>query len=496
MSESASVPSSTPAESSAPSATQKLLGDDLSGADISQLVQELSPEDLATLDESQVESLVRKLNPFGNVTNQEGCVNLSIVNFREQDLKNMITIGIAAYLARACDEWNLPDGMLVVPVDEWVKNPSLLDTPKTVLESKNETLIAAYEENRRIMREERLLLRRFIERNFQYNPREHVRSSYTPNPLDPNRADIQSNSARLARAELRERDPEFRQNEIVANIGKPMVKITRKIRGKNGEVREITRDVPEADVQPLIDSGLWKMVGRVATQPGVDPTLAGTMAELIPPADHFARFNTYYTLNYDQIRKVCTDLFNLNPNFHMAIQPLSMHTGVVDGKSPEEQAAAFRHAHASHFITEVLCLRAGVWNIFEPTKEVRDTQDVSGDKNSLLSSMLKQAESDNQIASSILKKRSFMAKAKNRAEQGEDSPAFRAWMKNNPQIQSTSAKNLGDVEQDEEIVDGDMTVPVWRATKYGQLERRDIPIEAASTSEISAAAAAAAAASK
>jgi hypothetical protein len=169
---------------------------------------ELVKNDLGLIDslsEEQVTALRKRINPYGRAIEGSGRITcLSITNLAEQYQKRLLMTSLVGFLFRACDEYRMSDDEPITHLDDfklymerhdraqadarvaldWLSaNEGILDTPQIAAErltyTKAVERAAAYKE--------RIIIRKFIDSMFQFNPDKHVRSAYADNPLDPER---------------------------------------------------------------------------------------------------------------------------------------------------------------------------------------------------------------------------------------------------------------------------------------------------------------------
>lgn len=464
------VPSaaSTSAPAAAASTSAPALEKKEFATELAELMDKLSAEDVESMPIDVVNSLLHKINPYGRVSDAKGVVNLCFTNFTEKYWRNFTMTAMVGFLHRMCDEWLVPDGVPVVPVYEYIDDPSKLDTPQAIIDAGDKNAAADYEFARRMM-EKKIAVKQFLEFFLQFNPDEHVRSAYRPNAADKSRKPIQTMAARLAVDHLRATDREFRTAEALANTGKDLVEVRKVLRAKNGEKRVITRMVTREEAAELVKSRSWENAERVSVhQTSPDATVADTVRDFIPPHDAFGRLRRYTEANYEALRSACDDLYAEKSDFLVAVQPISAHLADgADGQTPEQQAEAFKKKHAGEFITSVYTLKFGMWNVIEPVEAVRNSVNYYNDNTQILEEMTKRLEQDEKLGRDLMRKRVTKAKAKNTAQQGPDDPAFTAWRKQNKDLAKLGAEHIGDMV-DSDVDDDVIEVPVWRASDGGR----------------------------
>lgn len=438
-------------------------------SEIESLLAELDETDLETLSEEKILELRRKLNPYGRtIEGSNACLNFSITNIAQKYERNLMITAFVGFLHRMCDEWRVPAGVPIIPVYEYLDNPSELDTPEAVIKMKDEKAAQEFEDNRQMM-QKRIVVKEFLEEFLQYNPDSHVRSAYRPNPSDKKRNIIDTMAGRLAVDHLMTTDRDFRTREELSLVGKATKKVAKIIRGKDGQTRTIYRDVPADQPEQPTKSTAWRGAPAVANAPEGTPdaTVAANTREFIPPHDTFGRFRRYLESNYEALREATDELYCEKSDFEYAINPYSWHTGVANGMTAEDQAEAFKKKHRGEVIAEVFTAHSGKWNFYGPFKQVRESVNYYNENTQILEEMIKQNERDEKLGRDLMVNRVKHAKAKNIAEQGPDDPAFTKWRRGNRDLQQMGAEHIGDMAS-EECPDDAVEVDVWKASRGGR----------------------------
>ena len=154
------------------------------------------------LTDEQVTELRKKLNPYGRTIEGSGDYTcLSITNLSEKYMQRFLMTSLVAFLYRQCDEYLLDDGEPPCRMDSYEEyiekhrqvNEEAVVAKAALAEEKGQTETDTLRNNKIVSRAEgynkRLVVRQFIDELFQFNPDKHVRSAYSDNPLDPERAD-------------------------------------------------------------------------------------------------------------------------------------------------------------------------------------------------------------------------------------------------------------------------------------------------------------------
>lgn len=456
------------------SVVAELKKDHLSNDRLNQLAKEvsdLSDNDFARLSMSDLQELQKLHNPYlRNIQLEDRhYLNFSLTQINETWMRRFLMTGLIGFLFRQCEEWDVPKGIPVVPVAEYIKNPDLLKTPEDAIKAGDAKVLYDYEYNRKMM-QRRINVMAFLETVFQFNPDQHVRSSYTPDDNVKSRKPIASMAAECAINHLREIDPKFKIHDDLKNLeGKlptkkeKRFKMVNRVYKKNGVIvrTEPVRTEYEVDVPDF--EAILALKKKNAEGP--NPTaVAGEHYEMIPPLDTFYHFDQYLTEYYDKLTEATNHLYPERKELNCAINVF----GVYDDL---KKAIDERNRATNQFISSVYTLKTGEWTIIEATAPNRANVQYNNEKTAVLEGIMMQHEIDAQMASNIVKKTVAKEKKKNIIENGPDDPSFKAWKESNSEIKKTDLSNFTGVAED--TPDGCVRVDVWNfaetdATKVKQ----------------------------
>ena len=404
---------------------------------LSKLLDELDDESLAKMPDADVLELRKQLNPYGRtIEGSDKILTYSYTDLRHEYLKKILLTGMVGFLNRMCDEWKVPDGIPVIPVYDYVKDPSKLDEFEKTLKDP-EFMRKDLDLNKTYMAK-RVAIKEFLEDMFQYNPDFHVRSSYKPNLDDPDRKIIDTPAGQLAIYQLKKADPEFNERWHIYERDQ-----------KNQQDVKEPREPSETDETQKIVSDVKKQC-----------------SEMILPADIFHRFQYYYDSHYEELKEIVGDLYCDKPDLESAINPYAWH-------DTEDDADKFIDKHQNEVITSIYKARSGAWNIFAPYKQVRESMRYFNKKTMVLEEIAKQIERDAKLGADLMKKRIKVKKQKNINEDGPDDPAFLKWKEGNTTLQDMGAElNKQDNECPNNCPDNAITVPVFRMSQGGQVFKK------------------------
>ena len=245
------------------------------------------------LTESQVTTLRKRMNPYGRTIQGKGKFTcLSIMNISENYMRKYLMTSLIGFLYRRCDEHGLSDGEPTTPMDDFSifmekYNSAVSDALKSkrwladfehdkkytcdddlTIEEKSERLDNIRAVKRGEGFKKRLVVRKFLDELFQFNPDLHVRSAYSHNPLDPERVVPSNVDIGGVKKELKSEEDVCRSNS----------KFTKHI----------------------------------------------------PPADTFHRWKYYTDSNYEELRTAVQDLYCEKPDIEFAINPYEQFNNEED----------------------------------------------------------------------------------------------------------------------------------------------------------------------
>lgn len=411
---------------------------------LNKLLAELSEDSLAKLSDEEVLELRKQLNPYGRtIEGSNKILTYSYTDLQFEYTKKLITTTMVGFLNRMCDEWRVPDGIPIVPVHDYLKDPSKLDEFEKSLNNPA-GLMKEIEENRATM-QKRVIIKDFLEDMFQYNPDMHVRSAYKPNIKDDERNIINTPAGSLAIRELRRKNHEFDEDMLIY------------------EREQALKSKMGAECKPS---------DRIVTE------VTKYVTEMIPPVDTFHRFQYYYDSNYEELRAIVSDIYCDKPCFETAINPYDWH-------ETDDDADAFINKHKDEVISTIFKAHSGKWNIFSPYKKVRESMKYFNKKTAVLEEIAKQIESDAKMGAELMKKRITIKKKKNIAESGPDAAGFAKWKSQNTTLKELGADAIPESEyENQDEIDGALEVPVFRVSQGGtKLEKTSFYTESSAPTE-------------
>lgn len=413
--------------------------------DLNSILDELDNENIDDLTEEELIEYRKQLNPYGRtIAGANNYLTFSHTNLAEKYMEKLQMTAMIGYLNSELDAYLVPQGHKIVPVYDYVKDPSLIDAYAKDWKM-TEQIKKELAENKAAM-EKRIIIKEFLEAMFQYNPDVHVRSAYKPQPKDVVRSVIDTPAANLAISQFKKSDLKFREHMLEYD------RVQKLIAMNEGSVHpglnSIVANKLVLPEQHYMDADYNKMsVG--------DKNLLRTVCEMIPPADIFHNYKTYYETNYDRLREAVQYLYCDKSDFEIAINPYSWHETRAD-------AEEFQKKHRNEVISDVHIGDSGKWNILSPFAKVRDGMKFFNDKTIVLEEIASQIEQDAKIGAELIKKKMQVRKQRNIEEEGEDAEAFSKWKAKNTALTDMGALTNKDSYAPKETPDDAIAVDVFR----------------------------------
>jgi len=420
---------------------------------------------IQSLNQEEIVELRKYMDPLGaGVTEKKKYINLSITNWKDSLLRKLYLMCFVGYAYRTLEEYE--------PEDELAEENTIyqkrLDDVNHSSESnkiKEERRKAETESHEkevaRIKQTHSRIIKKFLDRNFDFNPDYHLRGVKTTNPADPDRATAAKPDPRPSPltdldqiAEVKDHILTAYQhiNSTVETLAKTIISTSDAVLDKDDLIGILTKNYYKLD-QVRID--LAELAVPIAE--------AGSRAvwEVNPPVNVLHHFDRYLTNHYEQLRDICTSVFNEKPDIEFAITPVSIH------KTPED-ARSYRLKHESEFRTDIFTIETGATSLLGPFKENRARIDYYNKNTEVLKRMSEQNESDHKLGKDIMEKRIKAVKQKNIEEAGPDSPELAAYSKAMNIVQELGVKKglsrddeaaLAKAREDVKLIKEDYEVP-------------------------------------
>jgi hypothetical protein len=428
-------------------------------SELEEILNELTEEKINEMTEDELIEFRRKLNPYGRIiAGSDKKLVFSYTNLQEKYLEKLILTGVIAYLNRMVNEWHCPQDIPCIDVYEYTKDPTLIDSFAKDWKL-TDKIREDIEENKKWMAK-RVIVKEFLEEMFQYNPDQHIRSAYRPQPKDLARGVVDTPAANLAVSELSAKDMEFREQMLEFDRVQKLI-----------SMRDNSKTPADDKIEQLVSKKLvlpeqHYYTMDYSTWSAEDKNLLRNACEMLPPVDTFARFRTYYETNYDKLREAVLHLYCEKPDFDIAICP-------HDVFNTDDEADDYMKKHNKEVITDMIKATTGVWNFHAPFAKVRESAKFFNENTIVLEEIAKQMENDAKLGSELMKQRVKIQKKKNIEKDGPDAEFFKQWRETNTTLRDMNAYSMTDEERAMlDAPDDSITVPVYRISgTSGKVEK-------------------------
>lgn len=400
--------------------------------ELNELMNEFAQEDvrkqkmeefIKNCPEDKLEELLKAVNPYGPVSavksGDEEMVSISYTNLRMEYAKRLAAVSLVAFMTRMIKEYKLPEEVPPVDPADFIENPSLMDAPAHI---KDPSVLAKWAEARETM-SERVVIWKFFQNIFQFDPDRHVASALQTNKKDPERATVPATAAVRTAVSAK-------KNSIRSSVARQAWEVT------PDELKE--SDKPTSEVEKAA-------------------------FETIPPHDMFAKWDRYTEEHYEEIQSATKHVYGCVPDVDFLVIAYDAH-------KTKAEAQKFKDTHMDRVVAPITQIRKNRWAILGPYRENRERVDFLNRHTEVLKEMIDQRERDSHVATDIMKKRIKTKKAENIKEAGPDDKAFRRYIKaNKPSVAGLGGEhvNQGD-ESDDECPEDAVEVNVFTVGQGGR----------------------------
>ncbi len=368
------------------------------------------PAKCSELDMEQIAKVKAAINPLGVVVDKkdESCINVSVINFREKYYRQLYLTAVIGYMFRVLTEYEDPD----------------------CSSGKNA-------KNRKI-------IRKFLDRNFKFNPDHHVRSAVKESSdidrkklidsaketakqfnmqtagLDTNKLpqwqkDLILNTYQMCQESIKALTAAVKTVSVIAGV---LDKACGQCTDPNATKLLASCADQSDDLHGILLKHHTKSISaaadlRKAASPLLEKDLNAAY-ESNPPADVYLHLNRYLSNHYEELREIVEHLYTEQPDLETAV----VYYGTFDN---EQAAAEYKLKHREEFKSDVLTLTKGT-HLLGPFKENRDRVDFYNKNTEIIKLMIENHEKEQMLAADIVQKKAKTQKAKNVIESGPDNP--------------------------------------------------------------------------
>ena len=415
----------------------------LNADELRQLCSEIisNPSKAREISADDIGAVRQFVNPYGNiVTGEQSWITLSIINWKEEYLRKLHMTSLAGYLYRTAHEYE-PEPEIEQLQAGYKRRIAACPDRKAELEVERDAAIES------LRKATRVAVKRFLDRNFNFDPDRHVRSAHTKTnkQMDPERkfADEIKESIKVSEPHserVRERVDANRDKTFLylkerlklcyqyavqlADMAQSIMKIAAmaprqrdKTSKKGGNMADIT-GMAAAKYTALgtLISDIKKIVEPLSTA----ESLAALDTDL--PADVFHHWDRYLSNHYEQLRQITYALYDIKPDFEFGVVYYDHHDTPEEGRE-------FCSAHEGEFRLEPYTISNNGINMFGPFKENRDRIDYYSKNTEIMKQMAESKEADHKLGRDIMRKATARKKAKNIAEFGPHSAGLQDYAK-------------------------------------------------------------------
>ncbi len=400
------------------------------------------PSVVDELSAEHVTEMRKYLNPLGNIiASNKVYANMSIVNWREKYLRRLHTTALIGYTYRVLEEYE--------PEEELAQETRRFDRLLAAALNDEERARVAQEHEARvalIKTTARNIVRRFLNRNFEFNPDKHLRGCHSENAADPERKPkeqaIREACSNAERANAIDDKLESRQDMTYGYVRSMLLSTYQSALEATDTLKSVLGLLldPQMDVQDK-QGILYKKYGHLASMTEDMRKLAEPLAaadtlsawNVNPPADVFHQFDRYLTNHYEQLRDVVHALYNEKSDFEYAV--------IFHNVSKTAEAAReYRLQHENEFRAEVFAIENSGVTLIGPFKENRERVDFYNKNTEIMKRMMDQMDSDHKLGKDLMEKQVKSQKKKNINEAGPDAPGLAAYSKTMNVVQELGAK--------------------------------------------------------
>ena len=185
---------------------------------LNKLFEELDEESLQELDSNCINESYQKLYKYGQIIDgADKYLSFSFTNLTGAYQSKLLLTSIIGYQFRSNDEWDVPEDVHVFSVYDYCRGKQdgkdIIDEHYAKFKDISPKLKKDIEETKNKMKD-RIVVRKFLENLYQFDPDRHVRSAYRPQPRDKKRVIINTPAAKLAISHLQHKDAEFRETML------------------------------------------------------------------------------------------------------------------------------------------------------------------------------------------------------------------------------------------------------------------------------------------
>lgn len=378
-----------------------------------------NPESAQSMDIEEAIKVIRELNPLGNVIPATtSYANLSIYNWREEYLKKFLLTAMVGYIYRLAEEFE--------PEEE-------IESMKKRMEGVDSSEVE--NEEKKIRLTYRRMIKKFLDRNFEFNPDRHLRVAHTDNPADPERKPKEE----LIKERVATRPVVDKIEKRIADSPDVVFSYIRDNILQTSQIINTAFNNTLNSIKILSDDGLdnedkisiltknhveLKMLRDDINKVAAPLALADTLPAVVvtPPINVFHHFKRYHDNHFEQLREVVQALYNEKPDIEFAIN-------YYEAFNNPESARKHRIQHEAEFKYSVQTIENTGLTLLGPFKQNRERVDFYNKNTEPIKRMMEQQEMDHKLGKDLMEKKVKDEKRKNVLRDGPDAPGLATYTK-------------------------------------------------------------------
>lgn len=412
-----------------------------------------NPDFANNLKTNDLANIRKSVNPYNtSIAEKSGYLAFSYLCPQKDYLTKRIITSFIAFMNAAVDEWEVPKDIPPVSVYDYVKNPDIINE-MTAGWQKNEKTMEKLRKNEEKMKE-RIIVKKFLEYLFQYDPHEHVRSAYSVPEPEENRKEIPTPAGVLA---------------VKESMSKTRVKLIEDKRLQNlmNMAKSVQKGRPYTLArfnfitnEKITEEQFQKFIGT--NNPDIN--VPQTVYEMVPPADIFASFDKYCNINFEKLTSATNLLYSEINDFEFSILPAFY-------SEKEKDVRNFIEKYKEELTLPINVAQTGKWTLLASYKQNREVTDYVSNDSLLLRRMMEQRVKDGEIAKKMTQKRAKKDKEENEKEYGPSSAKLDVWKQYRSGADKDSGVDLSGCDfsklEPDECDDDHQEVPVFKIGKGG-----------------------------
>lgn len=382
-----------------------------------------NPEIINSLTDDQVIDLRKYISPLGNIvdTNKSYAV-LSILNWRESYLRNLIVTSFVGYLFKIASEYE-PHIELEIERSNYNKATEL--HPDYAAE-----LTKEYESRCTLIKKiARGTIDRFLKSHLYFDPNKHIRAATSSVSDDPDRNVIWPTPDAIVDAakkthEILTKDVNKEHQYLVDKL----TNVSSLLSSTINEVSSVKTMIMDLYPDGQYPDQLYIIVKKLNTLKQIqsdlkkvaDPIMNDNCKHILHediPVDVYHHFNRYITNNFEKLTEVTNKLYNTKPDIEFSV---ILH----DTFKSDDDAKKYLMKHKSEFRTDTQIIETGGVTLLGPYTENRNRIDIYDKNTEILKRIMDQAEADHKLGKDLMEKRLKTQKRKNIEDAGPDDPSL------------------------------------------------------------------------